>query len=286
MFKVKHLDLFTDPHHTNQQILNVYAIICTVFNMNMAAGLRYNVPINSPYKNRYRMSTMTLELKEGVHVLTLTNNEKENTFTLDVLHEYLAAFEQVAAYKGNTSLLVTCEDEKTFSNGINLNWFMGKSTQEEKDAFPDTIDKVYVALATLNAPTVICMNGNTYAGGAILAACGDFRVMRADRGRYCFPEVNINIPFRPKMHTVLELFHNQQVIKEMTLLAAPKTGEQCLQAGLVDYLYPQEELQDKAFELAKTLKSKNRKTYSTIKQGLREKLFSYRDEFGLDNNAA
>ena len=63
------------------------------------------------------MSTMTLQLKEGVHVLTLTNNEKENTFTLEVLHEYLAAFEQVASYKGNTSLLITCVGEKTFSNG-------------------------------------------------------------------------------------------------------------------------------------------------------------------------
>jgi enoyl-CoA hydratase/carnithine racemase len=162
-----------------------------------------------------------------------------------------------------------------------LNWFMGTSTQQEKDAFPETIDKVYVALATLNAPTVICMNGNTYAGGAILAACGDFRVMRADRGRYCFPEVNINIPFRPKMHTVLDLYYNQQALKEMMLLGTPKTGAECLAAGLVDYLYPLEELQDKAFELAKTLKSKNRVTYTTIKQGLREKLFSYRTEFEL-----
>jgi enoyl-CoA hydratase/carnithine racemase len=98
------------------------------------------------------MSTMTLELKEGVHVLTLTNNEKENTFTLDVLHEYLAAFEQVENYQGNTALLITCEVEKTFCNVINLNCFMGNSTQQEKDAFPDTIDKVYVALATLMLP--------------------------------------------------------------------------------------------------------------------------------------
>jgi enoyl-CoA hydratase/carnithine racemase len=227
---------------------------------------------------------MNLELKDGVHVLTLTNNDGENTFTLDVLNEYLAAFKQVENFKGNTSLLITSEGEKTFSNGINLNWFLGSSTQKEKDSFPETIDKVYVALSTLNVPTVICMNGNTYAGGAILAACGDFRVMRADRGRFCFPEVNINIPFRPKMHTILDLFYNQQVLKEMMLLGAPKTGQECLAAGLVDHLYPLEELQDKAFELAKILKSKNRVTYTSIKQGLRGKLFSYRAECGLEGS--
>ena len=136
-------------------------------------------------------------------------------------------------------------------------------------------------LATLNVPTVICMNGNTYAGGAILASAGDFRIMRSDRGRFCFPEVNINIPFRPKMHGILDLFHNKQIIKEMALMGTAKTGEECLSAGLVDYLYPQDELQAKAFELAKSLSSKNRATYSSIKKGLREKLFGYRDACGL-----
>lgn len=230
------------------------------------------------------MSTMNLELRDGVHVLTLTNGAQENTFTVDVLNEYLEAFQVVENYKGNTALLITSDDPKTFTNGINLKWYMGGiATAEERAIFPDTIDKVLVQLATLNCPTVVCMNGNTYAGGALLASSADFRVMRADRGRFCFPEVNINIPFRPKMHTILDLFYNQQVIKEMTLLGEPKTGAQCLEAGLVDYLYPLEELQEKAFELAKTLKLKNRNTYTTIKHGLRSKLFEYRDEYGLTN---
>ena len=229
------------------------------------------------------MSTMNLELKDGVHVLTLTNNSEENNFTLDVLNEYLDAFKQVEEYKGATSLLITCEDAKTFTNGINLKWFMGAASTEDRLAFPDTIDKVLVQLATLNCPTVICMNGNTYAGGAVLASCGDFRVMRSDRGRFCFPEVNINIPFRPKMHTILDLFDNQRVLKEMMLLGTPKTGEECLAAGFVDYLYPQESLQEEAFRLAKTLKSKNRATYTTIKHGLRYEVFKYREGFDLPN---
>lgn len=211
----------------------------------------------------------------------MTNAQADNTFTLDVLNEYLAVFEQVENYQGYTALLITCEDEKTFCNGINLDWLMGSSSQAQKDAFPHAIEKMMIALATINVPTVICLNGNAYAGGALLAAGGDFRVMRADRGRFCFPEININIPFLVKFHTMLDLFYNQQVIKEMTLLGTAKTGEECLQAGLVDYLYPQAELQNKAFELAKTLQSKNRKTYTSIKKGLREKLFSYRVECGL-----
>jgi enoyl-CoA hydratase/carnithine racemase len=227
---------------------------------------------------------MNLELRDGVHVLTLTNNAEENTFTLDVLDEYLEAFKQVEEYKGNTSLLITCEDPKTFTNGINLKWYMGGiASAEEREAFPDRIDKVLVQLATLNCPTVVCMNGNTYAGGAILASSADFRIMRSDRGRLCFPEVNINIPFRPKMHTILDMYYNQQVLKEMMLLGVPKTGQECLEAGIVDYLYPLETLQEEAFKFAKTLKTKNRTTYTTIKHGLRHKVFVYRDEYGFEN---
>jgi enoyl-CoA hydratase/carnithine racemase len=159
----------------------------------------------------------------------------------------------------------------------------GIASAEEREAFPDRIDKVLVQLATLNCPTVVCMNGNTYAGGAILASSADFRVMRSDRGRLCFPEVNINIPFRPKMHTILDMYYNQQVLKEMMLLGVPKTGQECLDAGIVDYLYPLETLQEEAFKFAKTLKTKNRGTYTTIKHGLRHKVFAYRDEYGFEN---
>ncbi|NNC99853.1 MAG: enoyl-CoA hydratase/isomerase family protein, partial [Gammaproteobacteria bacterium] len=46
------------------------------------------------------MSTMQLELKEQIHVLTLTNHDNENTFNLEVMHEYLAAFDAVEQYSG------------------------------------------------------------------------------------------------------------------------------------------------------------------------------------------
>ena len=133
------------------------------------------------------MSTMSLAVKEGIHVLTLTNHDQENTFTQAVLQEYLAAFDAVENYQGNTALLITCEHDKTFSTGINLEWLIAESQQAQK-VFVTTLEKVLCRLALLSAPTVVCMNGNTYAGGALLAAAADFRVMRADRGRFCFPE--------------------------------------------------------------------------------------------------
>ena len=37
------------------------------------------------------MTTMNLALKDGIHILTLTNGDDDNRFTTPVVREYLAA---------------------------------------------------------------------------------------------------------------------------------------------------------------------------------------------------
>ena len=65
---------------------------------------------------------MQLDFRQGIHVLTLTNTRdgNENTLTTNVMNDYLAALDEVESFSGNTALLITCEHEKTFSTGINL----------------------------------------------------------------------------------------------------------------------------------------------------------------------
>lgn len=226
------------------------------------------------------MSTMSLTIKDGVHVLTLTNHDQENTFTLAVLQEYLAVFDAVENYQGNTALLITCEHDKTFSTGINLEWLIAQPAQSQKD-FVTMLERVLCRLALLPAPTVVCMNGNTYAGGALLAAAADFRVMRADRGRFCFPEVNIKIPFAATMVDILNLLPNKQAIKVMALTGKAYTGIECEALDLVDSIYPADQLQAHAFELAKSLGQKDRATYTTIRNSLRPDVARHRDTLGI-----
>ena len=52
---------------------------------------------------------------------------------------------------------------------------------------------------TLPVPTAAAVVGHAFGAGAMLALAHDFRVMRADRGYFCFPEVDIRIPFTPGM---------------------------------------------------------------------------------------
>ena len=216
------------------------------------------------------MATMNLQLQDDVHILTLTNADDggDNRLTAEIVGEYLAALDTVEQYQGNTALLLTCEHEKTFSTGINLDWMMQQGDAGRRQ-FSTVFETLLCRLALLNAPTVACINGNAYAGGAILACATDYRLMRSDRGRFCFPEVNIKIPFTPVTSDIAQLLCNQQAVKNMMLTGVAYTGQECAELQIADAIYPAEILQAEAFTLAKTLAGKDRYSYFTIRNLLR-----------------
>mgnify|MGYP000193026878 FL=1 len=224
------------------------------------------------------MATMDLELKQGVHVLTLTNGDNDNKFNLHVMHEFLAAFNEVENAKGNTALMITCEHEKTWTTGIDLNWMLSQSPAGIEE-FKLALETVLYRLAMLNAPTLACINGNAYAGGALLFAATDFNYMRQDRGRICYPEVDIKIPFTDFMYDLIDNVPNAQVLKRMSLLGEAITGQQAFDAGMLDALYPLDQLQNASLEFAKHLASKDRKTYTTIKHGLKRHMLKWQKQF-------
>lgn len=217
------------------------------------------------------MSTMNLNLEDGIHILTLTNAASDNTFTTEVMNEYIAAFDEIESYRGNGALIITCEDEKTFSTGINLAW-LGEQSAQGQAAFMQAFHIMLCRFALLNIPTIVAINGNAYAGGAILAAGADFRLMREDRGRFCFPEVNIPLPFTPVTRSLVSLLPNKQALKNMLLTGIAYTGIEAEALHIVDSIHPADKLHKSALELAKTLATKDRTIYATIRNDMRPEI--------------
>lgn len=220
------------------------------------------------------MSYMELKKDGDVHILTLTNGAEENRLTVDVIKEYYENLDAVEAYEGNTALVVVSSDPKFWSNGIHLDWLRAQPAGSIPN-FGKFMDKLYLRMALLNCPTIGCLNGHTYAGGAILAATFDFRFMRADRGFFCFPEVDINIPFSPIMHAVLDLLPDRLAMTEMLLTGKRIGGVEAQEKKIVMAAYPQAELWDNTMEWARMLAKKNRQTYTTIKCNMKPRLMEY-----------
>ena len=228
------------------------------------------------------MATMELRIHQGIHILTLTNadNQCDNMLTTSVLEEYLTALDTVENHHQQTALVITSDHDKTFCTGINLEWLRSQTDTEQR-CFVDTLNRVLCRIALLNAPTIAAINGNAYAGGAIIATATDYRIMREDRGRFCFPEVNINIPFNPVTRDVVHLLGDEQLIKQMVLTGEAYTGTQCLEKGIVRSIHPADKLQDAAIELGTMLANKDRDTYCRIRNSFRPLMTAHADQLGI-----
>jgi len=60
------------------------------------------------------------------NILSLTNGEKANAFTEDVIVNITLFLTELEAAPGNAALLITSTDPKFWSNGINLEWLISK----------------------------------------------------------------------------------------------------------------------------------------------------------------
>lgn len=217
------------------------------------------------------MATLELKKEGNIHIVTMINDQ--NTFTADVLKEHMDIIDQIEKTTENTAVILTSNSPKFWSNGINLEWLMQQGADYIPE-FKNIIDEMLTKWALLKVPTIACINGHAFAGGAILSCAFDFRVMRKDRGFFCFPEVDVNIPFTDIMHRIIDVMPKSS-LRDLAFTGRRIGGEEALQMGVVSQALTQEELMPKTMELAQMLASKNRATYSAIKEGLRRDLIKF-----------
>jgi len=211
------------------------------------------------------MSAVQLSREGAVWLLTMTQGD--NRFNDASLAEWHQALDTVETSAGPAALVITSADPKFFSNGIDLEGiFASHGPEYLLNTFVPKLDAFLLRMARFPVPVVMAINGHAYAGGALLAATGDFRVMRADRGRFCFPEVDIKLPFTPIMDAIVKLLPNEQSAWTMAVTAAAWGGEECLQRGVIDAAVSESEVLPSAMAMAQQLAGKDRATYAVIKR--------------------
>ena len=94
-------------------------------------------------------------------------------------------------------------------------------------------------------------------------AC-DFRFMRSDRGFFCFPEVDLGIPFLPGMNALLKKAIPYHKVEEMQYTGSRLTAHDCQEHHIILKASPLNELMDDVLEFGHSLK-KDRKIIREMK---------------------
>jgi enoyl-CoA hydratase/carnithine racemase len=196
---------------------------------------------------------------DGVTLLTM--GDGENRFDLP----FLRALDRALA--DATGPLVLTGDGKFFSNGLDLDWLSSASPDDGARSF-EILHALLARLLAFPGYTVAAVNGHAFGGGAILAAATDVRIMRSDRGYFCFPEVDLGLAMSPQFDALLQARYPRPALLKALLTGHRHTGDEALAAGLVDAVASADDLLPAALAEARTLAHKDAPTIGLIKQSL------------------
>ncbi|MFN8112775.1 MAG: enoyl-CoA hydratase/isomerase family protein [Solirubrobacterales bacterium] len=208
-------------------------------------------------------SGVIVERREAVTVVRMERGE--NRFHPDLLTALESAIDEIAGGEEPCAFVLTGSG-KFFSNGLDLD-YMG-ANPDEAEAILARVHGLFGRVLGLDVPTVAAINGHAFAAGAMLAISFDLAVMRADRGYFCLPEADIGIPFTPAMNALLTARMSPPVAHRAMATAHRYPGAEALEAGIVTELADEDEVLDRAVELASGLAGKPRQAVGAIKRGM------------------
>ncbi len=218
------------------------------------------------------MSMPYLERHGDVFVLYLGNRDQEvdeNRFHPDRLAEIGALLDEVEAHEGPAAL-VTAATGKFWSNGLDTDWIFANLA--DLPGYLDSVHALYVRMLTFPAATVAAIQGHAFGAGAMLALTHDFAVMRADRGFWCLPEVQLGMPFTVGMSALLRTRLSSSTAVEAVTTSRRYGGSDALAAGIVAHTVDGDAVLAAAVERAAGLISTRGANLGVVKRGLHEPL--------------
>lgn len=207
---------------------------------------------------------LDVERNDGVWVIRMRGGE--NRFHPDLLDAFEAALDRAEAEPDPVALVTTGEG-KFYSNGLDLDW-MRQAGGEASAANLARVLRLFARVLASPLATVAAVNGHAFAGGGMLALAHDVRVMRADRGFFCLPEVDLRLPLHPGMTALVKARLPHATVHEAVTTGRRYGGVEAVAAGIADEALPEAEVLPRALALASARAGKHRETVAALKRGL------------------
>jgi enoyl-CoA hydratase/carnithine racemase len=202
------------------------------------------------------------QLDRDGDVWILNIGDDENRFHPDWISGVGDLVDQVAAAPAPRALVTTASG-KFFSNGLDLEW-LGQNADRVED-YVGQVHGLFAKFLAAPLPTVAAIQGHAFAAGAMLTLAHDWRVMRADRGFWCLPEADINIPFTPGMDALIRCKLSPATAADAMIGAGRFGGEDARGAAIVSEAVPEDRVLPTAVEIAAAHAGKDGATLGTIK---------------------
>jgi enoyl-CoA hydratase len=210
------------------------------------------------YKN------LLLSVNENIAIVTLNRPEKLNALNHDTLVELKSAFEKLKSDENVFVVIVTGSGEKAFVAGADISE-INKLNMVEGKKFAEFGQSVFTLIDKFEKPVLAAVNGFALGGGCELALSCHIR-LASENAKFGQPEVNLGIiPGYGGTQRLARLINSGRAV-ELILTADMIDANEALRIGLVNKVYPQNELLNKTIETAKKIVTKGQQA---IRLGLK-----------------
>lgn len=194
------------------------------------------------YKN------LLLDINEHIAVLTLNRPEKLNALNHETLTELHQALTLINEDENIFVVILTGAGEKAFVAGADISE-INKLNLLDGKRFSEFGQLVFSMIEKFDKPVIAAVNGFALGGGCELALSCHIR-LASENAKFGQPEVNLGIiPGYGGTQRLTRLVNSGRAA-EMILTADMIDAGEAYRIGLVNKIYPQSELQSKAFEMA------------------------------------
>lgn len=197
-----------------------------------------------------------------VATVTLNRPEAMNAANSALLGELLAAFSGLGANQDVGAIVLTGVG-KSFAAGADIAE-MHEYTPNQARTYSELGQAVTGLIEHVPQPTIAAVNGFSLGGGCELALACDIRLAAAN-ARFGQPEINLGIMPGWGGTQRLARICGPGFARELVFTGRMCDAEEALKWGLVNAVYPKEELMTKAMEMATTIAGKSRVALQNIK---------------------
>lgn len=176
------------------------------------------------------MSIVKWEKADNVAIVFM--NQGPNKQNLAFAQAMNAVLDEVFLDKDITAVILASTDQKHWSVGVDVEWVVANMQEPgapKVKEFMYSMNEVFKKLLLFPVPVIAAINGHAFGNGALLSCTCDFRMMNAEKGFFCFPEVDLGIPFLPGMTAF-----SRKAIPEYKLNELVFTGKRATAQELVE----------------------------------------------------
>lgn len=229
------------------------------------------------------MSEMIHREVHGAVTVLRMERGKVNALDVELCEALIAALDEEA--KGSAGAVVLTGAGPSFSAGVDLRRLLDGG-EAYVSRFLPLLDAVFRAALDFPKPLVAAVNGHAIAGGCILAACCDHRVLVKGWPRMGVTELAVGVPFPALPLAVVASRCAPTALRDLVYGAQAIPAEEALAAGLCDELCEVDHVLTRALTIARKRAEVPPRAYALARRSMAEPIYEMaRRQAPIDEDA-